>query len=122
MSGAPLAGGVHETLTAEAELVTCSAVGAGTEWITVTVPGLVTPSCAPLADCATGLICRSPAPTPVRSMGLAAVQPSGVTVVERVTKGSHDAPASFCTAARSTRASEPAARTTTELPARAMVA
>jgi len=114
-------GGGWETLTAEPELATCSAVGGGAEWITVTVPGAVTPSCAPLADCATALTCRSPAPTPVRSMGLAAVQPSGVTVVERVTKVSHDEPASFCRAARSTPASEPVARMTTELPARALV-
>src|ERR1700674_4301711 len=122
MSGAPLAGGVHETLTAEAELVTCSAVGAGTEWITVTVPGLVTPSCAPLADCATALICRSPAPTPVGSMGLGAIPRSGETVVESVTKVRQDNPLSLCSARRWTRASEPAARTTTELPPRAMVA
>ncbi len=118
MSGALLAGAAHERLTDVPPLVARSDVGMGAECTTCTSPGVVTASVAPPADFATARNVRSPAPTALRSIELAALQPTGVTVGERVIKVIHDVPASFWRSVRSTPAVEPDACTMTELPAR----
>src|SRR5258708_32113948 len=81
-------------------------------------PGVVTASVAPPADFATARNVRQAAPTALRSIELAELQPTGVTVGERVINVIHEVPASFWRSVRSTPAVEPAACTMTELPAR----